>query len=139
MGYLAWKDAGLDPYGNSIVVNGAFLKAHRATVAAFVQVTQKAFAACVADPAPCIAALVDANSGLRPDDQMVNWQEVEQLMSDKTAETEALGWFDPARMASDYTLVKTYVGIDTPFDVAAHYTNEFLDKAIKMKPVPATR
>ena len=43
MGYLAWKDAGINPYGNSIVVNGAFLKAHRATVAAFVKVTQKAF------------------------------------------------------------------------------------------------
>jgi NitT/TauT family transport system substrate-binding protein len=132
MGYLAWKDAGLDPYGNSIVVNGAFLRAHREAVAAFVQVTQKAFAACVADPKPCIDALIEANSGLRFDDQMISWREVERLLSDKTSQTEALGWFDPARMASDYQLVKTYIGIEKPFDVTRAHTDEFLDRSIKM-------
>lgn len=136
MGYLAWKDAGLDPYGNAIVVNGAFLKAHRATVASFVKVTQKAFAACVADPKPCIEALVEANSGLKYKDQMSNWLEVEQLMSDKTSQTEALGWFDPARMKQTYDLVKEYIGIAKPYDVTKYYTNEFLDKTIKMKVVP---
>src|SRR3974390_2149737 len=117
MGYLAWKDAGVNPYGNAIAVNGAFLKAHRATVAAFVKVTQKAFAACVATPDPCIQALVEANSGLQPADQMVNWHEVEQLMSDKTSQKDALGWMDPARMQDTYNLVKEYVGINNPFDV----------------------
>ncbi len=138
MGYLAWKDAGLNPYGNAIVVNGAYLKAHRATVEAFVKVTQKAFAACVADAKPCIQALVDANSGLQFDDQMVNWHEVEQLMSDKTSQTQGLGWFDPARMQETYNLVKDYVGIDKPFDAKTYYTNDFLDKSIKMKDVPFT-
>ena len=138
MGYLAWKDAGVNPYGNAIAVNGAFLKAHRATVAAFVKVTQKAFAACVATPDPCIQALVEANSGLQPADQMVNWHEVEQLMSDKTSQKDALGWMDPARMQGTYNLVKEYVGIDNPFDVTKYYTNEFMDKSIKMKAVPFT-
>ena len=138
MGYLAWKDAGVDPYGNSIVVNGAFLKSHRDTVAAFVKVTQKAFAACVANPKPCIDALVEANSGLQFDSQMVNWQEVEQLMSDKTSQTVALGWFDSKRMTDTYDLVKTYVGLEKPFDVNQIYTNDFLDKSIKMKVFPFT-
>jgi NitT/TauT family transport system substrate-binding protein len=136
MGYLAWKDAGVDPYGNSIVVNGAYLKAHRDTVAAFVKVTQKAFAACVADAKPCIEALVEANSGLQVDSQMVNWQEVEQLMSDNTSQSVALGWFDPKRMDDTYNLVKTYVGVEKAFDVSGAYTNTFLDKSIKMKDVP---
>jgi NitT/TauT family transport system substrate-binding protein len=35
-------------------------------------------------------------------------------------------------MADDYELVKTYVGIDKPFDVKTTYTNEFLDKSVKM-------
>ena len=135
LGYLAWKDAGVDPYGNSIVVNGAYLRDHRDNVAAFVKATQKAFAACVAEPKPCVQALVDANSGLKLDDQLVNWEEVEQLVSDKTSQTVALGWFDPERMKSDYELVKTYVGIEKPFDVTKHYTNDFLDKSIKMKPI----
>src|ERR1700722_12326996 len=131
IGYQAWKDAGVDPYSNSIVVNGAFLRTHRAMVAAFVKVTQKAFAACVADPAPCVQALVEANSGLHPADQLVNWHEVEQLMSDKTSQTTGLGWFDPQRMEESYNLVKTYVGIEKPFDVTEHYTNMFLDESIK--------
>jgi len=138
MGYVAWKDAGVDPYGNSIAVNGTYLKAHRDTVAAFVKVTQKAFAACVADAKPCVQALTEANSGLQVDSQMVNWHEVEQLMSDKTSQTDALGWFDPQRMDETYNLVKTYVGLEKPFDVAGAYTNVFLDKSIKMKSVPFT-
>ena len=136
MGYLAWKDAGLNPYGNAIVVHGAYLKAHRDTVAAFVKVTQKAFAACVADPKPCVQALVEENSGLQFDDQMVNWHEVEQLMSDKTSQTQGLGWFDPQRMQETYNLVKDYVGIEKPFDVTKYYTNSFLDGSIKMKVAP---
>lgn len=135
MGYLAWKDAGLNPYGNSIIVNSAFLKANRAAVADFVRITQKAISDCVADPQPCIEALVEANSGLQPSDQMENWREVEQLMSDKTSQTMALGWFDPKRVESDYALVKTYLGIDRQFDPSSHYTNEFLDQSIKMKPI----
>ncbi len=138
MGYLAWKDAGLDPYGNSIVVNGAYLKAHRDTVAAFVKVTQKAFAACVADAKPCIEALAEANSGLNVESQTVNWHEVEQLMSDSTSQSVALGWFDQKRMEETYNLVKTYIGLEKPFDVSGTYTDAFLDKSIKMKAVPFT-
>ena len=138
MGYSAWKDTGVDPYGNSIVVNGAFLKAHRDTVAAFVKVTQKAFAACVTDPKPCVEALVEANSGLQVESQLVNWHEVEQLMSDSTSQTVALGWFDPKRMGETYDLVKTYVGLEKPFDIGGAYTNAFLDKTIKMKAIPFT-
>jgi NitT/TauT family transport system substrate-binding protein len=88
----------------------------------------------VSDARPCIDALVDENSGLQPGDQMENWREVEQLMSDKTSQTNALGWFDPNRVENDYALVKTYLGIDRQFDPSAHYTNEFLDQSIKMKP-----
>ncbi|HYM33038.1 MAG TPA: ABC transporter substrate-binding protein [Candidatus Cybelea sp.] len=132
MGFLAWKDAGLNPYGNSIIVNGEYLKTHRTTVAAFVKVTQKAFAACVADAKPCIQALIEANSGLQFENELTNWGEVEQLMSDNTSRNVALGWHDDARMASDYALVKDYIGVERPFDIKSAYTNEFLDTSIKM-------
>jgi NitT/TauT family transport system substrate-binding protein len=56
-------------------------------------------------------------------------------MSDRTSQTAGLGWFDPQRMQESYNLVKTYVGIEKPFDVTEHYTNMFLDESIKMKPV----
>ena len=71
-------------------------------------------------------------SGLSAADQLVNWQLTTVLMSDKVSRSVALGWFDPARMESDYKLVSTYIGIDKPFDVKSAYTNQFLDPAVKM-------
>jgi NitT/TauT family transport system substrate-binding protein len=132
MGFLAWRDAGLNPYGNSVVVNGAFLKTHKALIGKFVKVTQRAFYTCVKDPKPCIEALVEANGALKLDNEMQNWSEVEVLMSDKYSRTVALGYVDPARMKADYELVEKYIGIEKPFDVRSIYTNQFLNRSIKM-------
>ena len=132
MGFLAWRDVGLNPYGNSVIVNDAFLAKNKPLIRKFVRVTQRAFAACVKDPKPCVQALIDANGALKFDNELQNWYLVEKLMSDKYSREVALGWHDPARMRSDYGLVKDYIGIDKPFDVKTVYTNEFLDKSIKM-------
>src|SRR6201997_5374890 len=48
LGYLNWKDIGLNPYGNSLIVNGAYLEKNPKLVEDFVRISQKAFAACVA-------------------------------------------------------------------------------------------
>src|SRR5207249_4715207 len=101
MGFLAWKDAGINPYGNSIIANGAWLKANRATADKFIKVTQKAFAECAKTPDPCIKALVEANGALLYDNELLNWHLVSILMSDDTSRNVALGWHDDARMASD--------------------------------------
>jgi NitT/TauT family transport system substrate-binding protein len=62
---------------------------------------------------------------------MQNWALVEVLMDDDVSRKVALGWHDDKRMANDYELVKTYVGITQPYDVKTIYTNEFLDPSIK--------
>jgi NitT/TauT family transport system substrate-binding protein len=132
MGFVAWRDIGLNPYGNSVIVNGEFLKKHKAEIGKFVKVTQRAFAACVQDPKPCVQALVDANGALKLDNELTNWGLVEVLMSDKFSKSVALGIHDDGRMKADYELVRDYVGIEKPFDVKSVYTNEFLDRSIKM-------
>jgi NitT/TauT family transport system substrate-binding protein len=132
MGFLAWREVGLNPYGNSVIVNAEFLAKNKPAIGKFVKVTQRAFAACVKDPKPCVQALIDANGALSFDNELVNWQLVEVLMSDKTSREVALGIHDDARMKADYELVRDYVGIDKPFDVKSTYTNEFLDRSIKM-------
>ena len=132
MGFLAWRDAGLNTYGNSVIVNAKYLAENKATVDKFVKVTQRAFAACVKDPKPCVTALVEANGALKFDNELENWGLVEKLMSDKFSREVALGIHDDQRMAADYALVKEYVGVEKPFDVKSVYTNEFLDKTIKM-------
>ena len=132
MGFVAWRDVGLNPYGNTIIANGEYLQSNKNTVAAFVKVTQKAFAACVENPQPCIDALVGANSALQADNELTNWGLVTELMSDEISRTVALGWLDDKRMAADYELVETYLGLDEPFDIKTAYTNEFIDQSIKM-------
>ena len=132
LGFLAWRDAGLNPYGNSVIVNGDFLRANKPVIDKFVKVTQRAFAACVKEPKPCVQALVDANGALKLDNEMTNWSLVEVLMSDKFSREVALGIHDDNRMKADYELVHEYIGIDKPFDVKATYSNEFLDRSVKM-------
>ena len=132
MGFLAWREVGLNPYGNSVIVNADFLAKNKPVIDKFVKVTQRAFAACVKESRPCVQALIDANGALSFDNELVNWQLVEVLMSDKFSREVALGIHDDGRMKSDYELVRDYVGIDKPFDVKSVYTNEFLDRSIKM-------
>jgi NitT/TauT family transport system substrate-binding protein len=132
MGFVAWRDVGLNPYGNSVIVNEEWLKKNKPLVDKFVKVTQRAFAACVKEPKPCVEALVEANGALKLDNEMQNWALVEVLMSDKFSKSVALGIHDDARMKADYELVRDYVGLDKQFDVKTVYTNEFLDRSIKM-------
>jgi NitT/TauT family transport system substrate-binding protein len=136
MGFLSWAKAGINPYGLAILVNGDYLAQHRDTTAKFVKVTQKAYAECVKAPQPCIEAVVESVGALRPDNELVNWQLTQVLMSDEVSRSTALGWMEPKRMADDYELVKTYLGLDQPYDVKTAFTNEFLDTAIKMVAVP---
>jgi NitT/TauT family transport system substrate-binding protein len=135
MGFLAWKDAGVNPYGNSIIVNGPWLKGNRDKAEKFVKITQKAFAECVKTPDPCIKALVEANGALLYQNELDNWHLVTMLMNDETSRTVALGWHDDRRMADDYRLVDEYLKMEKPYDVGTAYTNEFLDKDVKMPPI----
>src|SRR5258708_7206666 len=43
MGFLAWRTAGINPYGNSVTVNGNLLRKNNPLVDGFVKVPQKAF------------------------------------------------------------------------------------------------
>jgi NitT/TauT family transport system substrate-binding protein len=135
MGFLAWKDAGVNLYGNSIIANGKWLAANKATADKFIKITQKAFADCTRKPEPCVQALVEANSALLVKNETDNWHLVTILMSDETSRNVALGWHDDKRMAEDYKLINEYLKIEKPYDIKTAYTNEFLDKSVKMPPI----
>jgi NitT/TauT family transport system substrate-binding protein len=132
LGYLNWKDIGLNPYGNSLIVNGAFLEKNPKLVEDFVKISQKAYAACVADVAPCLKALLDQVSGLDEENQKRQWERIKFLMTDEFTTTKALGWIDGERMKRDYDLVQTYLGMEKPFDVQTVFTTKMLDTSIKM-------
>lgn len=131
MGFVAWRDIGVNPYGNSIFVNADYLASNKETVTKFVSITQKAFAACAEDHKPCIASLMKNVSGLDEEAQLDQWTRVEELMSTEATQTEALGYFAPAELDASYALVEKYFSLEKPFKVQDAYTNEFLSKDYK--------
>lgn len=134
LGYLRWSEIGLNPYGNSFIVNADFLEENRDLVAAFVGVTQQAYRSCVEDPGPCVDALLANASGLQREAMEAQWDRVTELMTTEATVEEGLGWFDEERIAETYTLVDTYFELETEFDPETVYTNEFLSRDIKMEP-----
>jgi NitT/TauT family transport system substrate-binding protein len=132
LGYVNWKDIGLNPYGNSLIVNGAYLQKNPKLAEDFVRISQKAFAACVADVEPCLKALLDAASGLDKENQLRQWERIKFLMTDEFTTSKALGWIDAERMKKDYELVQTYLGMEKPFEVGTVFTTKLLDPAVKM-------
>jgi NitT/TauT family transport system substrate-binding protein len=132
LGYVNWKDIGLNPYGNSLIVNGAYLAKNPKLAEDFVRISQKAFAACVADVTPCLKALLDQVSGLDKENQERQWERIKFLMTDEFTTSKALGWIDPGRMQKDYELVQTYLGMEKPFAVETAFSTKLLDPSIKM-------
>src|SRR6201994_3650949 len=132
LGSLNWKEIGLNSYGNSIIVNGAFLEKNPKLAEDFVRITQKAYAACVADFEPCLKVLLDQVSGLDREEQLLQWRRIKELMTDEFTTTKGLGWIDGERMKKDYELVQTYLGIEKPFAVETAFTTKLLDPSIKM-------
>src|SRR5437588_7560581 len=132
LGSLNWKDIGLNPYGNSLIVNGAFLEKNPTLAEDFVRITQKAYAACVADATPCLKALLEQVSGLDKENQERQWERIKFLMTDDFTTTKALGWIDAARMKKDYELVQTYLGMEKPFAVESAFSTKLLDTSVKM-------
>ena len=132
LGYVNWKDIGLNPYGNSLIVNGAYLQKNPKLVEEFVRISQKAFATCVAEVEPCLKALLDQVSGLDKANQERQWERIKYLMTDEFTTTKGLGWIDGERMKKDYDLVQTYLGMEKPFDVTTAFTTKMLDPGVKM-------
>lgn len=132
LGFVAWRTVGVNVYGNSLFVNGAYLKSNPERVRLFAAVTQRAYASCVKDFAPCLEALMASVSGLTPDNQRDQWERIKQLMRDETTTKVGLGAFDAARVKTDYDLVQSLIGLEKPFDPASFFTNDNLDKNLRM-------
>ncbi len=131
MGFVALRDLGYNPYGNSIIANGKWAKANAGTVKNFVSVTQKAYATCVTTPKPCIETLAKAGSQ-KVSDVTSNWKLVVELMTHVTSTQHAIGYFSPSRMNADYEGVQSSFKDVKKYDITSAYTNEYLDMSIKM-------
>jgi NitT/TauT family transport system substrate-binding protein len=134
LGFIRWSEVGINPYGNAFIVNRDYLEANPELVGAFVEVTQRAYAACLENAEPCIDALSREASGIDPAVAMDQWNRTKELMADETTTTVGLGHFDAERIAATYELVETYLDLQQSFDPQAAFTNEYLSEDVKMTP-----
>jgi NitT/TauT family transport system substrate-binding protein len=132
--WVAWSDLGLNPYGNSFVVHGAYLKKNPDAVKRFVSVMQKAHLYCASHAQECVDVLPGYASGLKVENEIKNWNGVVKLMTDKTSTTVALGYFVPERVKADRDLVTEVFNIKKPFAAEEVYSNDYLDMSVKMVP-----
>lgn len=132
MGFVALRDAGFNPYSNAIFANPKAAKEQAAAIKKFVAVTQRAYVTCIQTPAPCVAALSEAASQ-KPEDVAASWDNTKALLVDENSKKMAFGYFDPTRMKTDYVLAKSAYKDMKDFPVTDFYSNEFLDKAQKVK------
>jgi NitT/TauT family transport system substrate-binding protein len=130
LGYVGLRQLGVNPYGLSLIANGAYLRANADTVRRFLSVSQRAFAECLRTPEPCAKTLADATSQ-DVADVLANWNRVRELVVNETGRTVALGAFDPARMAADAKLIEEVFGVKIA-DVGAAFSNAFLDPAVRL-------
>lgn len=131
MGFVALRDLGYNPYGNSIIANGKWAKANPGVARNFVSVTQRAYATCVKNPKPCIKVLAKAGSQ-KESDVTSNWKLVVELMTHETSVKNAIGYFAPKRMVTDYEGVTSSFSDVKAYDIKSAYTNAYLDMSIKM-------
>ena len=132
LGFLNWKDIGLNPYGNSLIVNGAFHaeepEAGRGFRADQPEGVCRLRRRCHPVPEGAARPGVGSRQGEPaapvgayqvPDDRRVHHHQGARL--DRRA-----------RMKKDYELVQTYLGMEKPFAVESAFTTKLLDTSIKM-------
>jgi NitT/TauT family transport system substrate-binding protein len=132
LAYVSWRGVGFNLHGKGVIANGQFLKEKPDLVKRFVAVTQRAYAACFHDVDPCLRSLLASASGLNMPTEVAEWKRLSELMRSNEWEQVAIGWYDAKRVSADYNLISTYIGLDKPYDPNSVFTDDLLDRSIKL-------
>jgi NitT/TauT family transport system substrate-binding protein len=128
MRVLWWHELDFAAYGHVLVATGELTHRSPELVRKFVAVTQRAWAQCLAQAAPCVDALLAEHPQLDHVREQAVWDLVAQLYRIAPDPLQPLGAFDPARVA------RTLRDVDVAFDTqigSGGTTNAFLDPQIR--------
>lgn len=128
MRVLWWHELGFAGYGHVLVATDELTSRSPELVRGFVAVTQRAWAQCLAQPAPCIDALLAEHPQLDRQREQAVWELVAQMYRISPDPLQPLGAFDPARVA------RTLRDVDVAFDTQIGpdgATNAFLGPQIR--------
>ena len=129
MRVLWWHELGFASYGQVLVASAEAVERTPELVRAFVTVTQRAWAQCLAQAAPCIDALLAEHPQLDRQREQAVWELLTRLYRTSGDAPGPLGNFDPARVA--LTARDLDVAFDTQTPTAGLINTTFLDPVIR--------
>jgi NitT/TauT family transport system substrate-binding protein len=128
--FLYYSDAGMDIYGNGIVVSKKMLDANPAVVKAFVAATAKGWRDAIANPAAAIAALKEqsALTDEKLETEKLNWL-IKNQITTAESRTDGMGGIRTARMSKAIDTLTGAFGLPAKPKVDDVFTSAFLPAA----------
>ncbi|MDQ0390421.1 ABC transporter substrate-binding protein [Labrys monachus] len=128
--FLYYADAGLDLYGNGIILSDKFRTQNAAVAKAFVEVSALGWQAAVKDPKAAIAALKDHSPLINADleEQKLLWLIKNQLTTDESS-GNGLGAIDEGKLARSMEAVAVGFGLPSVPKVADIFDASFQPSA----------
>lgn len=124
---LLMADYGVDLYGNAIIVNTDYAKAHPEVIKGFLGAVAKGWKDAIADPAAAIPALIKRNPAA---DAALETRRL-QLAIDANVVTDyttahGLGGIDPERFANSLAQIATTYTFQNKPDASLYFTDAYL-------------
>jgi len=126
LGFALLRDNGMNTYSLAYFASQDTIDAKEETLRSFVQVTQRAFAACFETPEPCAEALASAVS-MKQSDAALQLEYAQRVMPGDGS--EPLGAWNMDRIAADFVVVQEAYELEE-FDAQSAYTNAYIDDSI---------
>jgi NitT/TauT family transport system substrate-binding protein len=115
---LLLADHGLDLYSNGIATTDDFLAKNPDVVKRFVRAALKGWKFTLDNPDKAAADQIKSIATLKPDAIVAEIKIIADLAATAETRKNGLGWFDPAKMASNVAFVAKYVGLPGPAPAA---------------------
>nr|WP_083074795.1 ABC transporter substrate-binding protein [Thioclava electrotropha]QPZ90547.1 ABC transporter substrate-binding protein [Thioclava electrotropha] len=131
---LLMADYGVALYGNAIIVNTDYAKAHPEEITGFIKATAEGWKAAVADPGKAVEALLKRNPAADKDLETERLQMAidANVLTDYVKEN-GIGGIDADRMATAIEQTKTVYEFQNTPDAALYFDSEYLPDAAELK------
>ena len=131
---LLMADYGVALYGNAIIVNTDYAKAHPEEITGFIKATAEGWKAAIADPGKAVDSLIKRNPAA---DKALETERL-QMAIDANVLTDyvkanGMGGIDADRMATAIEQTKTVYEFQNAPDAAAYFDSEYLPDAADLK------
>lgn len=129
LGFFPYAQYGLDIYGEVLVTTTQMIQTHPDLVRRFVVATMQSVTGAISNPDAAASALVKYQPQLNRTIMLAGYKsDISCCLGNVTSGMNPLtfGWIDPARMQTTVNLLVQGLGIKTPVNASALYTDSYV-------------